>query len=115
MAFSEFEIKRSQKIMDEFLERRRPPAYMREELDLGYRIEGQSIEIFEIRPHWRDSQKKIEQAVAKTTYVKQKDLWKVFWQRADLKWHPYDPEPEAATLEEFLAIVDEDEFDCFFN
>jgi hypothetical protein len=115
MALSEFEIKRSQKIMDEFLERRRPPAYMREELDLGYRIQGQSIEIFEIRPYWRDSQKKIEQAVAKATYVKQKGLWKVFWQRADLKWHPYDSEPEAATLEEFLDIVNEDEFDCFFN
>lgn len=115
MALSEFEIKRYQKIMDEFLARRRPPAYMREELDLGYRIEGQSIEIFEIRPHWRNAQEKVELAIAKTTYVKQKDLWKVFWQRSDLKWHPYDVEPEAATLEEFLAIVDEDEFDCFFN
>ncbi|MGH8716972.1 MAG: DUF3024 domain-containing protein [Burkholderiales bacterium] len=29
--------------------------------------------------------------VAKATYVKAQDVWKVFWQRADLKWHRYDP------------------------
>jgi hypothetical protein len=35
--------------------------------------------------------------------------------RADLKWHVYDPAPEAASIEEFLAVVDKDEYACFFG
>jgi len=37
--------------------------------------------------------------VAKTTYVKKSGLWKVYWQRADMKWHSYDPMPEVGSLE----------------
>ena len=38
-----------------------------------------------------------------------------FWQRADLKWHGYEPRPEVARLEQFLALVEEDEYACFFG
>ena len=94
MAFSELEIKRIQKLADSFLEKRRPPAHLRKELDLGYHIDGNSIVIFEIRPVWNNPERTIEEPVAKTTYVKKSDIWKVYWQRADLKWHGYDPDPE---------------------
>jgi len=50
---------------------------------------------------------------AKTTYVKKTGKWKVYWQRADLKWHSYQPTPEVDNLEEFLALVDRDEHGCF--
>ncbi|MGD2083396.1 MAG: DUF3024 domain-containing protein [Chromatiales bacterium] len=88
---------------------------MRKELDLGFRMEGQSVEIFEIRPFWREPEKTIEGAVAKATYVRTQGIWKVYWQRADLKWHRYDPHPEASTIEEVLDIVDADEYCCFFG
>jgi hypothetical protein len=64
---------------------------------------------------WRNPSKKIEEAVAKSTYVKTQGVWKVYWQRADLKWHRYDPMPEVDSLEEFLALVDRDEYACFFG
>jgi hypothetical protein len=35
--------------MENFLTRRRPPVHIREKLDINYRIENQSILIFEIR------------------------------------------------------------------
>ena len=76
MALSEFEIKKCEKVVGEFVKKRRPPAHIRNELDLGYRVEEQSVEIFEIRPMWRNPDKKIEEAVAKTTYVKTKKTWK---------------------------------------
>lgn len=115
MAFSEFEIKRYEKIISQFIEQRRPPPHIRDQLDLGFRVQGQSVEIFEIRPVWRDPGKKMESPVAKASYVKTSDTWKVFWQRADLKWHRYDLNPEVETLEEFLAIVEKDECACFWG
>ena len=48
MALSEFEIKKCEKELEAFMAVRRPPMHIRPELDLGYRIENQSIEIFEI-------------------------------------------------------------------
>lgn len=114
MALSEFEKKKCEKLVREFVEKRRPPSHVRKELDLGFRVKGQSVEIFEIRPLWRQPEKTIEEAVAKSTYVKTQKGWKVYWQRADLKWHRYDPNPEVDSLEEFLDIVDRDEYACFF-
>ncbi len=115
MALSEFEKKRFGKAVEKFLEKRRPPAYMRDKLDIGYRQEGQSVEIFEIRPVWNDPSEKMESSIAKATYVKSKNQWKVYWMRADLKWHGYDPCPAIKTLEEFLQIVDEDKYGCFWG
>jgi len=76
---------------------------------------GQSIEIFEIRPRWDDPQEIMENPVAKAVYVKTRGVWKIYWQRADLKWHGYEPYPEAKSLEEFLQVVESDEYACFFG
>jgi hypothetical protein len=115
MALNEFQEKKCEKLVRQFVEKRRPPAYMRNELDLSFRVQGQSVEIFEIRPMWREPDKKIEGSVAKATYVKTSKVWKVYWQRADLKWHSYKPNPQVKTLEEFLEVVDRDEYACFFG
>lgn len=37
-------------IMENYIENTRPPEEMRPQLDISYKIEGQSIIIFEIRP-----------------------------------------------------------------
>lgn len=95
--------------------RRRPPQHIRDQLDIGYRIEGQSIEIFEIRPDWRDGSVRRESPVAKATFVRIKGIWKVFWMRADQKWHSYEPKAQVNTLKEFLGAVDRDAHGCFFG
>jgi hypothetical protein len=115
MAFSEFETKRYERVVGEFLDRRRPPVHLRDKVDIGYRIERQSIEIFEIRPVWNDPGEKMEPPIAKATYVKSSDSWKVFWMRADMKWHGYGPDPLVKTLEEFLELVNEDSHGCFWG
>ena len=94
---------------------RRPPPHIRKEYDLGYRIHNQSVEIFEIRPEWRNPASKIEIPVAKSTYVKTQKCWKIYWQRQDLKWHSYQPMPEVSFFEEFLSVVNEDLHGCFFG
>ncbi|MEL0635850.1 DUF3024 domain-containing protein [Marinomonas sp. TI.3.20] len=115
MAISEFEIKRCENELEKFLKEKRPPAYVRAEIDLGYRIDNQSVEIFEVRPHYRDPNKKIESSVAKATYVKSKKIWKVYWMRQDLKWHSYSEVPEVKHIEDFLSLVAEDANSCFFG
>jgi hypothetical protein len=115
VSFSELELKRHERDLARFMARRRPPAHIRPKLDLGYRIDRQSVEIFEIRPDWRDKTSKRETAFAKATYVRTRNHWRVFWMRADLKWHGYEPNYEVHSLEEFLVVVDRDEHCCFFG
>jgi hypothetical protein len=115
MTFNELEQKRIDKTVGAFIDKRRPPPHIRPELDLGFRVKGQSVEIFEVRPDWRSPGEKMELPVAKATYVKTQRVWKVYWQRSDLKWHAYPPQPEVASLEDFLSLVDEDEHSCFFG
>lgn len=115
MAFSEFELKIYEKVLKAYIEKHRPPVHIRNELDLDYRQKGQSVEIFEIRPRWDSKKEKMENPVAKATYVKTQDIWKIYWQRADLKWHSYEPHPTAKSLEEFLKVVEADEYACFYG
>ncbi|TBR41983.1 DUF3024 domain-containing protein [Marinomonas agarivorans] len=115
MAISEFEIKRCERKLEEFMAAERPPMHIRKELDFGYSIENQSIELFEIRPEWQNPENVIHIPVAKATYVKSKKVWKIYWQRQDLKWHRYAPCPEVKYFEDFLAIVREDANACFFS
>lgn len=115
MAFSEFELRKYAKIVGAYVERRRPPPHIRKELDISFRISGQSVELFEVRPALGESERTIEHPIIKATYVKRGDLWKVYWQRADLKWHRYEPEPEAESLEKVLDIAERDEYGCFYG
>ena len=115
MAFSEFETKKYETIVAAWVERHRPPPHIRGQLDFGFRMSGQSVEIFTVRPSWVDPNERIEGSLAKATYVKSKGIWKIYWMRADLKWHRYDPDPEVETFEDFLQVVDADEYCCFFG
>ena len=115
MAISEFEIKRCEKDLEKFMSKHRPPAHIRSEVDFGCRIENQSVELFEIRSHWKNPSEQTETLVAKATYIKAKQRWKVYWQRSDLKWHLYEPMAEVKHLEDFLTVVGEDKHCCFFG
>lgn len=115
MALSDLQREHIEQAVSGFMNRQRPPEHIRPQLDFGYRIEGQSLELFEIRPRWDDPSKMMEEAIAKATYVSSRNIWKIYWQRADLKWHRYDPQPEVNSVEDFLAVVEEDEYACFFG
>ena len=94
MAFTAQQTTDVEAAMADFLARRRPPEAIRDKLDLSWRI---------------------EEPVAKATYVRIANRWRIYWQRADLKWHGYTPHPEAVFFEEFLGVVEEDECCCFWG
>jgi hypothetical protein len=115
MALTALERARCERDLAKFLERRRPPPEIRPKLDLGYKIEGQSVELLEVRPDWQDKTKTTQSPIAKATFVRSQNRWKVYWMRRDLKWHGYEPNPEVHSLEAFLNVVDRDEYCCFFG
>ena len=100
-------------IMENYLEEVRPPEEMRNQLDIGYKIEDQSVVLVEIRPIWNNPSEIREYSYAKASFIKSKNVWRIFWMRASLKWQSYEPMPEVVTLQEFLEIVDEDKMGCF--
>ena len=115
MAFSAAQRQICEREMDAFIERRRPPEELRDQLDLGYRIENQSIEIFELRARYDDPTQKIECPIAKTSWVKSRDKWRIFWMRGNLKWYRLDPLPEVDELKLFLSQVERDPYGCFWG
>lgn len=64
-------------VMENFLLRNRPPEHIKNQLDIGYKIEDQSIIVFEIRPQWNKPEIILEHPFAKITFVKAKNNWKV--------------------------------------
>lgn len=101
--------------IETFVESRRPPEHIRSKVDIGYRITGQSFEIFEIRPRWNQPEIIDEIPVAKATYVKSRKVWKLYWMRADFKWHGYKPLPETKSLRDVLNEINEDPHGCFWG
>ena len=51
MAFTKEEVQDYKLILDDFLKKKRPPEEIRDQVDIGYRIDKQSIEIFETTPY----------------------------------------------------------------
>lgn len=116
MAFTEDEIAAHTATLElHFWSRRRPPLSMRELMREGQRFTDQSIELFYVRPVHFDPTRYIEDPIAKLTYVRLSDSWRIFWQRADLKWHRYTPCPEADSLTKALRVIDQDANCCFFG
>lgn len=116
MALSEFERRRVEELVGKFVERRRSAPSLRNQVDFAFRLEKQSVVLFEVRPGWGGREgESIEQPVAKATCVKAHGVWRVYWMRADLKWHSYEPCPMVGDLEAFLGVVDEDVHHCFFG
>jgi len=70
MALNDLERRRAEKAVGAFIAARRPPPHFRPQLDLGFRVSGQSVELFEIRPRWNRPEVKRESPFAKATLVR---------------------------------------------
>jgi len=99
--------------MEGYLINSHPPEEVRNEVDLNYKIENQSIIVFEIRPLWNNPSEKMEYNFAKATFVKTENKWKIYWFKSDMKWHIYKPAEKVNNLKEFVKIIQEDKHRCF--
>ena len=115
MAFSEFERAVNLKALRWFIDERRPPEHIRPQLDIGYAVVGQTVDVFEIRPDWQDKSTTRHTPVARMKYVRTKEQWVLYWMRRDLKWHSYEPDSVHSTLQSALKTVNTDAYCCFFG
>ena len=114
MAISEFEIFKVEKLAKEFCSDRNknfPP----DQLYIDYKLENQTLFIFEVRPQWNDPDIKVEIMVAKISYIKKEKIWKLYWQRQNMSWKLYEPNPVSESLESLLIELSKDPLECFWG
>ena len=98
-----------------FLDKRRPPEEIRSQIDIGYRIDGQDVFIYEIRPKWNKPSEIMEKDLAKASFVISQNVWEICWMNSDLEWISYQPKASVNSIKQFFAEVDKDENNCFFG
>jgi len=113
MALTELEARRTAKVMDDFVNRNRPPIHVRDQLDLRWTLEGQSVYLLEIR-RLMDGERH-ERRFAKASWVRTQAVWKIYWQRADLKWHSCEPVASVKSIQGFCDAVEDDPYGCFWG
>lgn len=115
MSFNPFHLREIQSNLTLWLEEKRPPVELRDEVDLQYTIKDQNIILEEIRPSFMDPSKILTVPFAKITFVNSKNEWKPYWLRASGKWELYVPDRKVSTLEEILKEISSDPYGCFFG
>jgi hypothetical protein len=115
MAFTEFESEANAKAVAQFVAKRRPPEHIRGRLDLGIEEKAQAFEVFSLVPHYQKKNTTMRNNVARVRFVRSRDEWHLYCQRADLRWHLYEPDPVHSTLHHALRVIDEDKYCCFFG
>jgi hypothetical protein len=113
MAFTKNQIEEISRMMDRYLEENRPPEDIRRQLDTGWRLQGQSVYLFEIRPQWDNKNIDHHYDFAKSTWVEAQKHWKIFRMRSNGKWYRYDALESAGNLQRFLIEVEKDPYHFF--
>ena len=94
---------------------KRVPAAVRSKVRVGYRIEGNTVILYEERPAFRPPHDWQEMVVAKFTYVGTRRDWRLYCQHRDLRWHTYEALPAASSFAELLDEVDADPTGIFWG
>ncbi len=99
-----------------YVESIRPESIeIRAQLDFGYSYDGKTTEIYEIRPLWNNPKEKQNTPFAKIRFYKSKQLWNLYWMRANEKWELYKPFSESTHLDKIIEAIKDDKHGCFFG
>lgn len=115
MPIPETELRECLRAVGAFVEKRRPPVEIRDRLDLRADIEGSAVVINEVRPAYNNPKVIRHHPVAKAKWIGTQKRWRLYWMRADMKWHAYDAGRPLKSIAEILAEVDRDPHSCFFG
>jgi len=113
MPFSELELKRIEQTVGVFCGKH-SPVHLRDKLCLMYTVKGHEVVIVERRPRWDNQTEWIETPVAKLKFIRSANKWRLYWIRADMKWHEYSGLSPSNRLEDLVQEVDADPMACFF-
>ena len=95
---------------------RRVAPEIKNQIDHDYEVDGQAVTLLEVRPMWRGPAGEFTRTpFVKFRYVKASAIWKIYWWRQSGKWDLYAPSPSAKNLTVALAIIEADQYGCFFG
>ena len=114
MAFDELELKRIKQGVGLFC-RKRTPAHLKDKLRLEDAVKGHDVVIVERRPQWDNESEWTETPVAKLKFIRSANKWRLYWMRADMKWHEYPGLSSRYRLDELVQEVDADLMACFLG
>ena len=101
-------------IVGNFCDTRIPP-HARDQIKMFYRINGNSIVIFESRPYWQDKSIWTEMPIAKIRFLPDKNVWQLFWQKANGRWLKYPDFPPTKNLHDIISEIDSDPYHVFWG
>ena len=114
MALTDIEVQRVKKIVGGLCSEKSPDEF-KNELRFEYEIEKQNVVMYEVRPAWDNPSEFTRMPMAKLTYVKSENIWKLYWPRASGKWESYEPKRSSKDLGELVAEINKDTHGCFFG
>ena len=114
MPISSFERRRVSKLLNGYCDQR-VPLQIRNELELRFRFEGNSVVLYERRPAWNRLGEWTESAVAKFRYFVGRQEWVLYWRDRYGRWKQYDLIGPSRVFEDFLSEIDEDPTGIFWS
>jgi hypothetical protein len=105
--------KRIEKALVEYCER--VPVHVRHKLRHGFEFTGSAVVLFETRPVFDDPKRWTKHRVAKFRYIASREIWELYCQLRDLKWHQYERLPSAGSFEILLKEVERDPTGIFWG
>ncbi|MCL2606058.1 MAG: DUF3024 domain-containing protein [Coriobacteriia bacterium] len=112
MAFSEIELALIKNTVGKYC-KSISPAHIADQLTFTYDVDGHAVTIWENRPPWDGRGDWTHHGVARFRYNCSRNEWALYWMRADLKWHRYDPAGGIHNLRDLVQVVKEDAHCCF--
>lgn len=87
---------------------RKIPREIRDELQLTYKLRGNTATLIERRPHFRDRTIWTEVKVAQLRFDPDAKRWSLYCSDRNGRWHFYDDAPPSANLDDLIAELDRD-------
>lgn len=102
-------------MIQKYIEEMRPPIDIRDKLDIGYKYKNNTLEIYEIRPHWKNKEIIRNHSFAKAKFIKSRNTWDIYWMRANGNWIKLKTSSKTNSINHVFEIINTDEQNCFFG
>lgn len=93
---------------------KRVPEHARHQVKMGFDVRGNSITLFEERPHWQDPARWIKSAIAQFRHDQKTGKWTLFCADRNARWHDYQAKP-TSDIRTLLREVDDDPTHIFWG
>ena len=114
MPFNDIEKQRIKKIIGGFCQEK-IPDHQRCQIKLFYEIRGYEVRIIESRPHFLNSHLWTDTPIARLHYDPDTLAWRLYWMRANGKWHKYPDFELTNNLKSLIGVIAEDRYRVFWG